>query len=98
MITKAHLMVYSDTLGTREEVTDFVKNTKEIKIWRYDMPNSFYLISDKLPADLSTLVRNHFGEKGRFLITEVSDNCNGWLPPEAWYLLNNKKLKPKETT
>lgn len=75
-------MVCSDTLGIREEVKNFIQELTEIRIWRSDMPNSFYLILDYSPSALSNIIRAHF-QKGRFIITGFTDDKNGWLPNET---------------
>jgi len=90
---KAYLLVYANSLGTRNEVKDCVDNLPEILTWRYDMPNCFYLISEYDAQDISNAIRSYLGNKGRFLISEVTDNKQGWLPSKTWYLLNNKKHK-----
>lgn len=57
------------------------------------MPHSFYLISEAGAVDLAKSLGEHLHKKGRFLIVEASENRQGWLPSETWYLLRNKKRK-----
>lgn len=90
---KAYLLVYSPTLGSREQIKECINSLQEIITWRYDMPNSFYLISGHEAKDLSDAVRSYFNNKGRFLITEISDNRQGWLPEKTWHLIRNKEAK-----
>jgi len=59
------------------------------------MPNTFYLVSDKTARELSTLIRTCRDGKGRFIITEIGSDNGGWLTPDSWYLINNKKYKTK---
>jgi hypothetical protein len=91
---KAYLLVYNDRLGSREDVKRFLNGSREVTTWRADIPNSFYVISEVDANTLSKLIRNELGA-GRFILSEITSNVGGWLPPQTWYLLNKKALKPK---
>jgi hypothetical protein len=96
-VKNAYLLVYSDSLGTRDEVKDCINNISTVITWRYDMPNCFYIISEYDAIDISKSIREYFNNKdGRFIVSEVTDNKEGWLPADTWYLLNNKEHKKKE--
>ena len=92
-MNKALLLVYANNLGTREEVKGVIDDMPEIKIWRFDMPNSFYLISPETPSALSKKLREKL-PNGRFLISEISENVQGFLPKQSWHLIQNKSLMP----
>jgi hypothetical protein len=85
----AYLLVYNDALGSREDVKRCLNGMKEVITWRFDIPHSFYIISEADARTLGESIRERIG-KGRFLIAEITQNKYGWLPPETWYLLNNK--------
>jgi hypothetical protein len=87
---KAYLLVYSDTLGTREEVKACIDAIPEIVDWRFDLPQAFYLISEQTASNLSNLITQKMGKNGRFIIVEVANNFSGWLPKATWHLLQNK--------
>lgn len=88
---KSYLFVYSDDLGTREQVKDCVDSLREVIHWKYDMPNCFYLISENSAVRLAELIRGVLGNH-RFLITEIKgDNKQGWLPQSTWDLINKKR-------
>ena len=93
---KAYLRVYSSTLGSRLEVKECLNSLREVIHWKHDLPQAYYIISEESAATLTSLIREHFGGKGRFIITEISDNKAGWLPRETWYLLKHKIRKAKE--
>jgi len=89
---KTYLLSYANSLGTREEIKAAFLTTGAVKNWRFDMPNAFYLRSDKNAEELSRLLRLARGDKGRFIITElVGDNYFGWLPPDTWKFIRNEK-------
>jgi hypothetical protein len=92
---KSYVFIYNSTVGDRDTVKDWLNDIPEIIHWRFDIPNSFYLVSEKNAEWLAAKINLRTGKRGRFLITEYSDNSQGWLSEDSWYLLNNKKRKPK---
>ena len=91
---KAYIFVYSDKLGTRDEVIKCLDNILEVHTWRYDMPNSFYIISDYSADEIAHSIHNFTG-KTRFIVSEITSNKQGWLSEETWFLINNKYHKSK---
>ena len=85
---RTYLLIYSDKLGTREEIREFLDKRSEILNWRYDLPHTFYLVSDLSAEELYEVIQSHNQERGFFLIGEVGQNTQGWLPAESWVLLN----------
>ena len=85
---RTYLLIYSDKLGTREEIRAFLDKKSEILNWRYDLPHTFYLVSDLSAEELYEVIQSHNQERGFFLIGEVGQNTQGWLPAESWVLLN----------
>jgi hypothetical protein len=83
-------MVYSGRLGTREQIKYWADTNPIVKNWRYDMPNSIYLVSNERASTISDSVHNELGS-GRFLITEISNNRNGYLPQKTWRFLNRDR-------
>jgi len=93
---KAYVFLYSDGTGGRETVRAWANQESALIHWRYDMPHSFYLISEKTAAELAESFWNYNGKRGRFLIAEITDNRQGLLPKDTWYLLRSKARKPKD--
>jgi len=91
---KSFLLAYSDTLGSRDRVKEFLEAMPEIIHWRYDMDNSFYIVSEKSAKELAQEIRIRSGESGRFIIVEL-ETYFGWLTNESWYLIKEKNYKPK---
>lgn len=83
---KTYLFVYANSLGDRERVKGMLSLMPEVSHWRYDMPNSFYIMSDCSAQELVDAIANKVGGQGvkRFIITEISDNRQGYLPRETW--------------
>lgn len=92
---KAYILVYSDNLGSRAQVKECIDNISEVITWRYDMPNSFYLISENSADEIARAIHEYTG-KTKFLVSEITSNKQGWLSKDTWYLINNKKHRPKD--
>jgi hypothetical protein len=91
---KAYLLVYDSFLGNRDEVKDILNHMYMIDKWRYDMPNSFYIISEYSAEQIAKEIRKITGDKGKFIVSELQANSYGWLTKESWYLIQNKEYKP----
>lgn len=88
---KVYLFVYSNTIGDREVMKNILNNTVEVLDWRYDMPNSFYLISNHDAYVLVDRIRSKIqSETCRFFITEISNNYQGYLPKDTWDFIDSK--------
>lgn len=90
MTRRAYLFIYTSGVGTREEIRDYIDNLPEIINWRYDVPHAFYLISESSADEITDRIRQFSDGDGRFLITEISENSQGWLTRGAWRFLNEK--------
>ena len=84
MSAKVFILVYTDTLGTREEIQKFLDSRQEILSWRAELPNCFYLISESDTPYLSGLIRGFDRGNASFLVMEMHTNRQGWLDPESW--------------
>jgi hypothetical protein len=94
-MSKAYLLAYSDSLGSRDEVKSLLNSMHEVERWRYDLPHAFYIISDSSAEELANRLRTLSGNDGTFVIVEFAGNEQGWLTEASWYLINNKQYKPK---
>lgn len=94
-MARAYVLIYSDRMGSRDEVREFVDGIPEITFWRYDLPNTFYLISELSADELSDIVLTFNRKRARFLIIEVGSNKQGLLPKETWVVLNRYTREQK---
>ena len=95
---KSYIFVFSNSLGSREEVKQFLDSCSRVSTWRYELTNTYFIVSELSANELYELVANHFGVgKGAFIISEYSDNSQGLLNKRSWSLLKNKQLPPKES-
>ena len=91
-MNKAYLLVYSNALGTREQVRTIVDSIPQIVNWRYEMPHSFYLVSSETAEFLCDRIKEKADKPSPvFLITEISGNRQGWLNPISWNFMKDRK-------
>ena len=96
---KAYLFIYGNAVGSREEMVEFVDNIPQIENWRYELPNTFYLISNLSSQELYTIIQKRNREIGVFLIMEINpSNMQGWLSKESWDFLVSEYEKDKILT
>lgn len=93
---KCYLLVYGPSVASYQQMKAVMNTIPEVKTWRTDIPNCFYVVSETDATTLAKLVRAKTGSKGRFIISEMSGNGYGWLTKESWYFLKNKRVMPKE--
>ena len=90
-MTRAYLLIYDHEVGSRKEVREFLDEQPEILDWRHDLPNTFYLISDRSAGGLYEIFQNFNRKNGGFLISEVGSNRQGWLPKKTWKFLDEER-------
>lgn len=79
-----YLLVYSDSVGTREELVSYLNEMEIVKTWRYDISHSFYVVSDATEQELSDELHRR-SPQGRFLFVRVVDRMRqGFIPKEGW--------------
>ena len=91
---KAYIFLYDANVGTRDQVKEVLNQMHSVSTWRFDIPNSFYVISEKSAQALYDEFVSKNGTKGRFMFIEASSNRQGQMLPDTWYLLTNKQHKP----
>ena len=90
-MTWAYVILFNDELGSRSAVQEFLDNVPEVTYWYGCMPNSVFFASTLTAGGIASKVRTAFGTGGgkRFLVVEVHNDRQGWLPKSAWHLFRN---------
>lgn len=78
-----YLLIYANNLGSREKLVKVLNSIPEVKRWRYDMPNCFYIHSELEAKPLVDAIRTQCGGQGRCLMLEI-EKYSGWLPKDTW--------------
>ena len=87
---KAYVLLYSDAVGGREALREWLRKKTRVLDWRCDLPHAFYLVSECSAATLARSLGAFLKRRVRFLIMEASENRQGWLPAETWEMLRGK--------
>ena len=93
-MSKTYILVYDDELGNRETIKRFVDSRPEIISWRYDLPNSFYLISDLEARALFKILFDGLDQQSSeagSLLLEITENRQGWLARDTWRFIRRTK-------
>ena len=96
-MSKVYLLVYSNLAGSREQVKKAINDSGIIRTWRYDMPNSFYLVSESSAEKITDALHRQLGKRARFIVSEITENRQGWLPKDTWYFIREKRPRRNET-
>jgi hypothetical protein len=92
------ILLYNDKAGGRESVKAAVDACPHIYTWRYDLPHSFYLVSESDAKTIATWLRKKM-PSGQFSVIKAdTTDFWGWGYTETWYLFRNKKNMPKEAS
>lgn len=87
---RVYLLVYSNVIGDRDVMKGILNNIEGVLDWRFDMPNSFYVISEMNACTLVDRIHaNIHSDSCRFFITEISANHQGYLPKDTWEFINS---------
>ena len=88
---KVFLLNYSTDFGAAEEVKVAVRASPYVAAWRYDLPYSMYLLSERTAKEIAIDLRAR-RPNGRFMVTELGADYWGWNTDATWYLFANKTL------
>jgi len=92
---RSYVLIFNDLFAARDKVTDLLDTFEEIINWRSDTPSSVFLVSELSAKEISEKiavlnVKPNDGKKGFYMVTEISSNKQGWLPKQAWRMINEK--------
>ena len=90
-MSRAYLLLYVGENLTTNDVKDWADQSPIVSYWRYDMPNSIYLLSESNVAELSADFRRVLGLRGPYIVVEVGSQVAGAMLPQTWAILHDKK-------
>lgn len=85
-----YILVFSDGVGGREDVKEFVDSQTEILAWYLCMSHAIFIRSKLDATGLQKMFRGFTNDKGRFIILDCDTDRNGWLPKKAWQFMRNE--------
>jgi len=87
-----YILVWSDKVGTREEIKRFIDSREEIITWYLCMSNAIFIRSRLNATSLQKVFREFTKDEGRFIILDCDTDRNGWLPRDAWKFMRNERI------
>jgi hypothetical protein len=85
---KGYVLLFSQSLATREELQAFLDHQPENGYWYSPLRNCIFFTSTLSALELRKRIDANFGVANHFfLILEPSRNADGRLPWEAWNVL-----------
>ncbi len=92
---RSYIFAYGPKLGGYDEIKAFLNGSNIIETWRYELPNIFFIVSNKNAEEISDHIRRRFKERDLMhLVAEYTDNSQGWLSNRAWHMLDKKEKLP----
>lgn len=85
-----YLLIYDIDTADRETMKTHLNSMPEIKNWRYDMPNSFFLHSNETANKLTEILASRLSGYKCFFFVEIPSNKQGYLRKETWNFINQK--------
>ena len=84
---KTLLITYSlkFPLNNTATISNIIKRFQ--KWWHY-LPNVWIVRSELTPEAVRKSMDPFINKGDRIFIVELKNNCNGWLPPDAWKWLS----------
>ena len=88
-----YLLAHDTAAASHEQMKTILNAIKEVVTWRSEIACVFFVVSESSASELTPLIRKQTGEKGRFILSEITHNRNGWVTPDSWHIINHKALK-----
>ncbi|MDD4060429.1 MAG: hypothetical protein PHW08_06985 [Kiritimatiellae bacterium] len=67
---------------------------KKSQQWWHFLESTWIIITPETPDQVWARLGKHIDKNDYFLIIEVKDRCQGWLPQDAWDWIHNNVPKP----
>ena len=85
-----YILVFSSSVGTREQVKEFIDSREEILTWYLCMSHAIFIRSNQDATGLQKIFKEFTRDRGRFIILDCQTDRNGWLPKNAWAFLRGE--------
>lgn len=85
-----YILVFSNGVGTMDQVVDFLAKRSEVLTWYYCMTHAIFIRSEYDADSLLQMFREFTLDKGFFIILDCDAEKNGWLPDSAWKFMTNE--------
>ena len=86
-----YIIVFSNPVGSRNEVKEFIDSRSEFKHWYVCMSNAIFVRSNKTAKQITEIFREFTEDSGRFIVLDVDTDRSGWLPKRAWAFMRTEE-------
>ncbi len=94
-----YVLAFNEEFMTADEAKYFLNARDDVHEWAHVFDNVYLIVSSTTANTLGERLleyvkknQNREKPKGRYLLTEPSDDRNGWLPQVGWNLLKYRSL------
>ena len=97
-MTRSLLVVFNDAFALPLGIQGALDQIPQVSFWYRCFPNAIFVTANLSANDLAGLLRQRFGadRTKRFIVAQLRpDEVQGWLPSQAWHMINNP-LSPRE--
>jgi len=84
-----YIIVFSDSVGTKNEIKEFIDSRSEFTNWYLCMTNGIFVKSNCTAKEITQILLELTKENGRFLVLDVNTDKSGWLPKKAWEFMKS---------
>lgn len=86
-----YIIVFSDSVGNKGKIKNFVDSRPEFTNWYLCMSNAIFVRSKCTANQITDILRELTNDKGRFLVLDVETDRSGWLPKKAWKFMKSEE-------
>lgn len=90
---KAYFVSY-DLKKPGRDYSGLYSALKDLGKWWHYLDSSWLICTSETPEKILSRIKSSIDKGDRVLIIEVRDNCEGWLPKEAWAWIHNHVPPP----
>lgn len=81
------MKAYSITYDLRQPGRNYSALYESIKssaLWWHYLESTWLIATNETPQQIWNRIGTHIDKNDFMLIIEIRNNCQGWLPPDAW--------------
>ena len=85
------LLISYDLNTPGKDYAGLYKELKKAKAWWHHLDSTWIIETNLSCSTWQKRIRKHLDDNDSFLIIEIRNNYQGWLPERAWDWLKNRK-------
>ena len=85
-----YIIVFSDSVGEKDDVKKFIDSRPEFINWYLCMSNAIFVKANYDAKQITKIFREFTEDEGRFIVLDVDTDRSGWLPKRAWSFMKGE--------